>query len=74
AYSKVPRDDRGEHRALMDAALARDAARAVALIHKHIRRTADLVRAIYGANGAETLARGVGKPRPRTKRAGRTAA
>lgn len=52
AFSKVPRDDRGEHRALMDAALARDADRAVALIRKHIRKTADVVRSIYGANGA----------------------
>ncbi len=74
AYSKVPRDDRGEHRALMDAALARDAERAVALIHKHIRHTADLVRAIYGAKGAETLARVAGRARPRAVAARRPAA
>jgi DNA-binding GntR family transcriptional regulator len=55
AFSKVPRDDRGEHRALMEAALARDADRAVTLIRRHIRKTADAVRAIYGVNGAETL-------------------
>lgn len=74
AHSKVPRDDRGEHRALMDAALARDADRAVALIHKHIRHTADLVRAIYGAKGAETLARTAGRARPRAAVARRPAA
>ncbi len=73
AYSKVPRDDRGEHRALMDAALARDAERAVALIHRHIRHTADLVRAIYGAKGAETLARTAGRGRLRPAAARRAA-
>jgi DNA-binding GntR family transcriptional regulator len=56
AYSMVPRDDRAEHRALMEVALARDAERAVALIRKHIRRTADAVRARYRANGAASLA------------------
>ncbi len=74
AYSQVPRDDRGEHRALMDAALARDADRAVALIHKHIRRTADLVRAIYGAKGAETLARTAGRARTKSGAVRRRAA
>jgi DNA-binding GntR family transcriptional regulator len=53
AFSRVPRDDRSEHKALMDAALARDAERVVALIRKHIRKTAETVRAIYGANGAD---------------------
>jgi DNA-binding GntR family transcriptional regulator len=74
AFSKVRRDDRREHRALMEAALARDAERAVALIHQHIRRTADLVRAIYGAKGAETLARVAGRPRARAAVARRQAA
>lgn len=42
------RDDLGEHRALMEAALARDADRAVALMQRHIRRTAETVRAMSG--------------------------
>jgi DNA-binding GntR family transcriptional regulator len=50
---KVPRDDRGEHRAIMEAALARDTERAVALVRRHIRRTADAVRAVYGASGSD---------------------
>jgi DNA-binding GntR family transcriptional regulator len=53
AVSSPPRDDRAEHRALMEATLARDAERAAMLIRKHIRRTAEAVRAIYGANGGD---------------------
>jgi DNA-binding GntR family transcriptional regulator len=37
------RDIRGEHRAIMDAALARDADRAAALVEGHIRQTADIL-------------------------------
>jgi DNA-binding GntR family transcriptional regulator len=49
AFSKIPRDDRGEHRALTEVALARDAAKAESLIRQHIHRTAEDVRAIYAA-------------------------
>jgi DNA-binding GntR family transcriptional regulator len=47
SVKRAPRDDRAEHRALMEATLARDADRAVALMQRHIRRTAELVRGLY---------------------------
>jgi GntR family transcriptional regulator, carbon starvation induced regulator len=42
-----PRDIAGEHRALMDAALARDANRAAELIREHIQKTAGNLRALF---------------------------
>jgi GntR family transcriptional regulator, carbon starvation induced regulator len=39
------RDAQSEHKALVDAALARDSKRCVELIHMHIRLTAEVVRA-----------------------------
>jgi GntR family transcriptional regulator, carbon starvation induced regulator len=41
----VPRDVEGEHRAIVEAALARDADRAVAAANAHIRHTSDSVAA-----------------------------
>lgn len=58
AFARAVRDDRGEHAALVEAALARDADRAADLIRKHIMRTAEDVRAIYAA-GAEADMRAV---------------
>jgi GntR family transcriptional regulator, carbon starvation induced regulator len=69
ASSRVPRDDRSEHKALMDAALARDAERAVALMTKHIRKTAEAVRAIYGTIGDDALPKAPRRGRPRVKAA-----
>jgi DNA-binding GntR family transcriptional regulator len=43
ALRPVPRDKQGEHRALMQAAMGRDAELAVTLIDKHIRSTTDNV-------------------------------
>jgi len=45
----APRDVHGEHRAIFDAVLARDADRAVALLETHLRRTAAIVRGTLGA-------------------------
>lgn len=42
----VPRDVHGEHQAIMDAALARDADRACDANEQHIRRTAEICRQI----------------------------
>lgn len=42
-FRPLPRDKLGEHRALMQAALGRDADRAVALIESHVRNTANNV-------------------------------
>lgn len=44
-YLSASRDDLSEHRALHDAALARDAARATALIHAHYMRTVEIILA-----------------------------
>ena len=38
------RNEQDEHRAIMDAAIARDADSAVAALHQHYRRTADIIR------------------------------
>ncbi len=43
--AKVPRDVHGEHRALYEAVLARDADRAAGALEIHLRRTAEIVRA-----------------------------
>ena len=43
-----PRDVAAEHTAIMQAALARDADRAVALLEEHVQRTEALVRAALG--------------------------
>lgn len=43
------RDTAGEHRALMEAALARDADLSADLIRKHIKRTSEDVHALYSA-------------------------
>jgi GntR family transcriptional regulator, carbon starvation induced regulator len=67
ASSRPPRDDRSEHKALMEAALARDADRAVALMTKHIRKTAEAVRAIYGDSGAELVPKATRRGRLRLK-------
>lgn len=40
----APRDVHGEHRAIFEAVLARDADRAVALLESHLRLTAEIVR------------------------------
>ncbi|NDZ17515.1 GntR family transcriptional regulator [Variovorax sp. WS11] len=44
-YLKAPRDDLGEHEALMNAALARDCAKAEELLKAHIRLTAQIILA-----------------------------
>ncbi len=44
------RDVEGEHRALMDAALSRDAAGAAAVLRQHLFTTAKLVRETFGAS------------------------
>jgi len=49
ATARWPRDASAEHRAILDAVLVRDADRAVVLLQAHIRRTADLVTAAWGA-------------------------
>ncbi|MBV9792406.1 MAG: FCD domain-containing protein [Actinobacteria bacterium] len=43
AQLRTQRDIAGEHRAIMDAAVGRDADRAVTLIEEHIRRTSELL-------------------------------
>lgn len=47
-YLRAPRDDLGEHEALKNAALARDADLAAALIKRHYRRTIEII--LEGAN------------------------
>ena len=42
-----PRDAAAEHKAILDAVLARDADRAAALTQTHIRRTAEIVEASW---------------------------
>jgi GntR family carbon starvation induced transcriptional regulator len=42
-FRPTPRDKAGEHRAIMQAAIARDADQALALIERHIRSTSDNV-------------------------------
>jgi DNA-binding GntR family transcriptional regulator len=49
AYDHGRRDIAGEHRAIFEAALARDAELACRLHAEHIRRTGDIVRAAAGA-------------------------
>lgn len=44
---KTFRDTGGEHRELMDAALARDVDSSMALIRRHIKRTSEHVRALF---------------------------
>ena len=44
-YLSAPRDDLGEHRAIMEAVLARDAAAAVFLVQRHIETTTRIVLA-----------------------------
>ena len=41
--ANTPRDVQGEHTALMDAALARDADRAVAILGEHVMTTVDVI-------------------------------
>ena len=65
SVSRAPRDDRAEHRALKEAALARDADRAVALMQKHIRRTAEMVRALYARTPAAGRAKAAARLRTR---------
>jgi DNA-binding GntR family transcriptional regulator len=51
-HRRVPRDVAAEHKALADAALARDVAKAVKLAEKHIRSTVENVVAnVPGLNG-----------------------
>jgi DNA-binding GntR family transcriptional regulator len=45
AYGQADRDVDGEHRALVRAALGRDAERACALLTEHIAKTTDVVLA-----------------------------
>lgn len=42
-YLRFPRDDQGEHEAILNAALARDAALAEGLLKQHILRTTDIL-------------------------------
>lgn len=42
-YLRAPRDDRGEHEAIMNAALARDTAQAEQLLKTHILRTSEIL-------------------------------
>ncbi|MBV9827624.1 MAG: GntR family transcriptional regulator [Alphaproteobacteria bacterium] len=49
AAARRPRDASAEHRAILDAVLARDADQAVTLTQTHIRRTAEIVEAAWGA-------------------------
>ncbi|KQP22147.1 GntR family transcriptional regulator [Pseudorhodoferax sp. Leaf267] len=44
-YLKTPRDDRAEHEAMAQAALARDTARAVHLVQRHIQITSEILLA-----------------------------
>lgn len=48
------RDAGGEHRAIFDAAVARDADQAVALTQRHIRRTAEIVEASWSGYSAQS--------------------
>jgi GntR family transcriptional regulator, carbon starvation induced regulator len=52
AAARWPRDAAAEHRAILDAVLARDADRAVELTQLHIRRTAEIVEASWAARSA----------------------
>ena len=49
AYRSYPRSNAGEHRELMEAALAPDVERACQLIEQHIRRTSSDVAALDAA-------------------------
>jgi DNA-binding GntR family transcriptional regulator len=55
AYGQPARDIDGEHRALVHAALARDAERACALLTEHIARTTDTVLAGHPALSTEAM-------------------
>jgi DNA-binding GntR family transcriptional regulator len=52
AATRWPRDAAAEHRAILEAVLARDADRAVQLTQAHIRRTAEIVEASWTARVA----------------------
>ncbi len=53
-YLKTPRDDRAEHEAMAQAALARDLARAEALVRSHVQTTTDILLAeIDGGNAGQ---------------------
>jgi GntR family carbon starvation induced transcriptional regulator len=45
---QMARDVESEHRELLEATLARDAARACAILERHFDRTADVVAAVIG--------------------------
>jgi DNA-binding GntR family transcriptional regulator len=45
----------GEHRAIMDAAVARDTKQAIDLLNAHFQRTADLVQRVVDAEGGELI-------------------
>lgn len=49
------REEHSEHKALMEAALARDASRAIAVHHDHIQKTADMIVAAAGDFLPETI-------------------
>ncbi len=44
AYSDIPRKDELEHKAIMNAVLARDAAKACSLLTKHFNKTVEMVK------------------------------
>lgn len=44
AYSDMPRDDEREHKAILDAVLARDVEKAERLLIRHLTKTVDMVR------------------------------
>lgn len=53
ATARWPRDAAAEHKAILDAVLARDADLATQLLHAHIRRTAEIVEASWAARVAD---------------------
>ena len=56
AAARWPRDAAAEHKAILDAVLARDAAAAVELTQMHIRRTAEIVEASWAAYSSDDTA------------------
>jgi GntR family carbon starvation induced transcriptional regulator len=57
AAARWPRDTAAEHKAILDAVLARDADSAVHLLQAHIRRTAEIVEASWTARAPSDATR-----------------
>ena len=51
----VPRDVHAEHRALLEATLARDAATACDVAAIHIQRTTDVLATVYGEESTASV-------------------